>query len=136
MCFPGDLAARLPFDDGSFEAVVAKDVLEHVAAPVALVRELRRVLRPRAGVRMLAGRPTLGLGRLHASSPVHVEELSTPVRGPGIRCRAGSLRIRGSGVGLVTARTRRHRRPWLFVARARVPFHGRNVWLIAWRAAG
>jgi SAM-dependent methyltransferase len=39
----------LPFDDQSFEAVVAGELLEHVRFPDALVAEAERVLRP-AGV--------------------------------------------------------------------------------------
>ncbi len=40
-----DLArGPLPFEDGEFEAVLAKDVLEHLPDPLALVRELHRVL--------------------------------------------------------------------------------------------
>jgi uncharacterized RmlC-like cupin family protein/SAM-dependent methyltransferase len=42
----GDLEARLPFDDDSFDAVVAGELLEHVRAPGEVVAEVRRVLRP------------------------------------------------------------------------------------------
>ena len=45
----------LPFDEESFDGVVLKDVLEHVANPVTLVREVRRVLRP--GGRVFASSP-------------------------------------------------------------------------------
>jgi SAM-dependent methyltransferase len=36
----------LPFDDGSFDAVYSKQVLEHVRAPAPLLAEVARVLRP------------------------------------------------------------------------------------------
>lgn len=39
-------AERLPFRDGSFDLVLALDVLEHHDDDVAVARELRRVLRP------------------------------------------------------------------------------------------
>jgi SAM-dependent methyltransferase len=39
-------AARLPFEDDSFDLVVALDVLEHLDDDLAAARELRRVLRP------------------------------------------------------------------------------------------
>jgi ubiquinone/menaquinone biosynthesis C-methylase UbiE len=39
-------AGALPFPDGSFDAVFAHTLLEHVRDPAAALRELRRVLRP------------------------------------------------------------------------------------------
>jgi SAM-dependent methyltransferase len=41
-----DDAARLPFTDGHFDAVVAKDILEHLQRPWLTVAEMRRVLKP------------------------------------------------------------------------------------------
>ena len=39
-------AHDLPFEDGTFDVVHAHQVLQHVAAPVGVLRELRRVTRP------------------------------------------------------------------------------------------
>jgi SAM-dependent methyltransferase len=41
-----DEVAPLPFADGQFDAVVAKDILEHLQRPWQTVAEIRRVLRP------------------------------------------------------------------------------------------
>ena len=41
-----DVEERLPFEDGSFDAVVAGELLEHLQFPDALVAEIHRVLRP------------------------------------------------------------------------------------------
>jgi SAM-dependent methyltransferase len=39
-------ATRLPFDDGSFDAVITSEVLEHVPDDTAALAEMLRVLRP------------------------------------------------------------------------------------------
>src|SRR5688500_10403146 len=51
----GDVDEPLPFGDASFDGVVLKDLLEHVADPVAVVREVGRVLSP--GGRVFASSP-------------------------------------------------------------------------------
>ena len=50
-----DVDEPLPFEDATFDGVVLKDLLEHVRDPVAVVREVRRVLRP--GGRVFASSP-------------------------------------------------------------------------------
>lgn len=42
----GDVTQRLPFEDGTFECVVAGEIIEHVPDPDSLLREIRRVLVP------------------------------------------------------------------------------------------
>ncbi len=40
-----DLEGRLPFEDAFFDAVLAKDILEHLARPWETLQEIRRVLK-------------------------------------------------------------------------------------------
>jgi SAM-dependent methyltransferase len=40
----GDVNERLPFNDASFDCVFCLEILEHVAAPLRLLLEIRRVL--------------------------------------------------------------------------------------------
>jgi SAM-dependent methyltransferase len=49
---------ELPFKDGSFDAVVCTEVLEHVSEPAAALAEIFRVLRP--GARFYITVPMLG----------------------------------------------------------------------------
>ena len=42
----GDVEERLPFDDASFDVVVAGEILEHTRFPEDVVAEIARVLRP------------------------------------------------------------------------------------------
>lgn len=48
---------RLPFDDGSFDAVVSIEVVEHVEDPFAFLRELARIARP--GARVIVTTPNV-----------------------------------------------------------------------------
>jgi SAM-dependent methyltransferase len=41
-----DLSQPLPFEDGRFDTIILSDVLEHIAAPDLLWREMTRVLAP------------------------------------------------------------------------------------------
>jgi SAM-dependent methyltransferase len=128
----GDVDERLPFPDDAFEAIVMKDLLEHVRDPVALVREARRVLRPR--------------GLVYASSPdaqrwvwddyTHRRPFTRKsfrllFADQGFEVERVGYESVTPGVGLISARTRSKRRPRLFAALALLPFHRRNVWVRA-----
>ena len=73
----------LPFEDASFDAVVAGELLEHLQFPDALVREISRVLRP-GGVIVgsvpnayrLQGRLRFVRGRAPEDDPTHLHMFS------------------------------------------------------------
>ncbi|HEX9742305.1 MAG TPA: methyltransferase domain-containing protein [Nitrospiraceae bacterium] len=52
-----DLAAGLPYPDESFDCVICLEVIEHMENPMALCRELWRVLRP--GGRLVISTPNI-----------------------------------------------------------------------------
>lgn len=130
----GDVGSPLPFADEEFDGVVIKDVLEHLLEPQALVCEAHRVLRPG--------------GLLFASSPDAQRWVWNDYthRRPHTRrsfrllfadhgfqiVRLGYESV-VPGVGVISSRTRRKRRPRLFAALAWLPLHRRNVWVLARR---
>ena len=60
-----DVERPLPYADGVFDGIVATELIEHIDAQVAFLRELHRVLRP-GGILLLSAPNLLHLeGRLH-----------------------------------------------------------------------
>ena len=130
----GDLSEPLPFEDGSFDNAVIKDVLEHVPDPAATVREVYRVLKP--GGLVFASSPDAqrwvwndythrrpftrkGFRLLFVDHGFSVEKLGYESVVPG--------------TGHISRRTRRKRRPRILQVAAWLPFVRRNVWILAKR---
>ncbi len=99
-----DVEDPLAFEDGSFDVVVAGELLEHVRDPIALVAESRRLLRPGGtlvgsvpNAYRLKNRLRFALGRkpekdpthLHLFSPADVRELLADFDSPQLHFIAG-----------------------------------------------
>lgn len=79
----GNLDARLPYDDGSFEHVVCVEGLEHIENPASAIREFARLMKP--GGTLVASVPNImnieeRLKWLFNGYTSHFKPLSAPVR--------------------------------------------------------
>jgi SAM-dependent methyltransferase len=72
ICFARTDGQALPFRDDAFDTVFSHAVIEHVAGPLAYLREIRRVLKP-GGLVFLQTAPYL------APSGAHLPRLRVPV---------------------------------------------------------
>lgn len=124
----------LPFEDVSFDGVVLKDVLEHVADPVALVRDVHRLLRP--GGRVFASSPDAQRwvwDDYTHRRPFTRKSFRLLFADQGFEVERTGYESVMPGTGIVSGWTRRKRRPRLLAAAAWLPVVRRNVWLVATR---
>ena len=70
-----DVTGRLPFDDASFECVVAGEIIEHVPDPDGMLREIRRVLVP--GGLLVVSTPNMVSWANRVLVPLGVQPLGT-----------------------------------------------------------
>lgn len=71
----GDVTQRLPFDDATFECVVAGEIIEHVPDPDSFLREIRRVLVP--GGILVVSTPNMVSWANRVLVPLGVQPLGT-----------------------------------------------------------
>jgi SAM-dependent methyltransferase len=129
-----DVDEPLPFPDASFDGVVLKDLLEHVADPVAVVREVRRVLRP--GGLVFASSPDAQRwvwDDYTHRRPFTRKAFRLLFRDAGFQVEQLGYESVMPGTSIVSRRTRSKRRPRVLRAAAWLPFVRRNVWLLARR---
>jgi len=130
----GDVDQALPFPDRDFDAVVLKDLLEHVADPVALVGEVHRVLRP--GGRVFASSPDAQRwvwDDYTHRRPFTRKSFRMLFRDGGFQVEHVGYESVMPGTSIIAARTRARRRPLPLRAAAWLPVVRRNVWLTARR---
>lgn len=132
----GSLDDPLPFVGESFDAVLLKDVLEHVHDAVSVVREVHRVLRP--GGPVLATSPDAQ--RWVWNDYTHVRPYTRRAfrqlfLDQGFEVLEADYESVMPGIGLVSRYRRDHRRPATLNALARTRLVRRNVRVLARRSS-
>ena len=130
----GNVDEPLPFEDGQFDAIVLKDLLEHVRDPVAVVKEARRVLRP--GGLVFASSPDAQRwvwDDYTHRRPFTRKSFRLLFADQGFEVERVGYESVLPGTGIISGYTRRKRRPAIFRGLAWLPFVRRNVWLLARR---
>jgi SAM-dependent methyltransferase len=129
-----DVDERLPFDDAQFDGAIVKDLLEHVRDPVAVVREVARVLRP--GSLVFASSPDAQRwvwDDYTHRRPFTRKAFRLLFADTGYRVERVGYESVMPGTSIVSGLTRAKRRPALLRAAAWLPVVRRNVWILARR---
>jgi SAM-dependent methyltransferase len=91
-------ALQLPFHDGSFDAVVCFEAIEHVPDPERLIAEARRVLRDPAILIVSTPDREIYTDRAGHRNPYHVAEMSRAEFEERLRARFRHVRLFGQGL--------------------------------------
>jgi SAM-dependent methyltransferase len=129
-----DVDERLPFDDGAFGGVVLKDLLEHVRDPVAVVREVQRVVAP--GGRVFASSPDAQRwvwDDYTHRRPFTRKAYKLLFADNGFAVREAAYESVMPGTSIVSQRMPDHRRPAPLRLAAWLPVVRRNVYVVAER---
>jgi SAM-dependent methyltransferase len=129
-----DVDEPLPFADGTFGGAILKDLLEHVRDPVAVVREVRRVVVP--GGRVFASSPDAQRwvwDDYTHRRPFTRKAFRLLFSDQGFTVEQSGYESVMPGTSIVSRRMPNHRRPAPLRAAAWLPVVRRNVWLLARR---
>ncbi len=123
---------RLPFDDNSFDAVLLKDVLEHLQYPAETAKEVARVLRP--GGKVVAFAPDAQ--RWMWNDYTHVrpftkQSLTKLFEDQGLQIERVAYEPLMRWTWLISEKLGTGNRPRFFWPLANLPFFRRNVLAIA-----
>jgi len=131
-----DVGEPLPFEDGRFDGVVLKDLLEHVPDPVAVVGETFRLLKP--GGTVFASSPDAqrwAWDDYTHRRPFTRRSFRLLFSDQGFDVRRVGYESVMPGTGILSGYTRRKRRPRVLELAAWAPIVRRNVWILARRPA-
>ncbi len=106
LCAASD-ASQLPFRHGVFEGALLKDVLEHVADPISVLREVRRVCRQDAVIIVTVPR---AIPRAVWDDPTHIRGFTS--RALATAFEMGGWRVEGR-IGRIGSFPGAGRWPWL-----------------------